>query len=132
MRTTTLLNSSVSLAISRMGHTDCLAISDYGLPVRGTAERIDLALCKGIPSFLDILRAVLSEFSAERAIMAEEICTFSPDMHREILDLLGPHVEVTYVSHESFKQLSESCVAVVRTGECTAYANVILQSGVTF
>jgi D-ribose pyranase len=38
------------------------------------------------------------------------------------------------VSHEQFKQLSceVRTIAFVRTGEATPFANVILESGVTF
>ena len=36
------------------------------------------------------------------------------------------------VSHEELKRLSASAKAVVRTGECTPYANIMLVAGVTF
>nr|WP_075576098.1 D-ribose pyranase [Olsenella timonensis] len=132
MKKALLLNSSVSAAISRMGHTDWITIADCGLPVRGSAERIDLALHKGVPGFLDVLSTVLSELCVERAILAEEIKETSPEMLRAVLSELGEGVSVEYVPHEEFKRLTQDSVAVVRTGECTSYANVILQSGVTF
>lgn len=131
MKKATLLNADLSSVISRMGHTDTLTIGDCGLPIRGDAQRIDLALVKGIPTFLDTLDAVLSELCIERAVLAEEIRTVSPEMHRAILDRLGD-VPVDYVPHEAFKRRTENSRAVVRTGECTSYANIILVSGVTF
>ena len=36
------------------------------------------------------------------------------------------------VSHEDFKRLTQQARVMVRTGECTPYANVILVAGVTF
>jgi D-ribose pyranase len=36
------------------------------------------------------------------------------------------------VSHEEFKRLCGHARAMVRTGECTPYANIILRAGVTF
>ena len=48
MRKTSLLNSNISLVISKMGHTDMLAIGDCGLPIPKETERIDLALIKGV------------------------------------------------------------------------------------
>lgn len=131
MKKSTLLNSAVSSAIARMGHTDALVIGDCGLPIRGAAERIDLALVKGVPGFLETLDAVLSELCVERAILAEELRSVSPVMHREILRRLAD-VEVSYIPHEDFKRETEQARAVVRTGECTSYANIILISGVTF
>lgn len=132
MKKTALLNSALSAAVARMGHTDRIVVADCGLPIRGTAERIDLALRKGTPAFMEVLETLLEELHVERAILAEEIRDVSPKMHRSIIEALGRDVEVEYVPHEEFKRLTESTVAVVRTGECTSFANVILQSGVTF
>lgn len=133
MKKTVLLNSRISHVISMMGHTEGLAISDCGLPIKGTAERIDLALKKNVPAFLDTLDAVLSELYVERVVLAEEICTVSPHLNAEILKRFClPSVKVEYVSHEEFKKLTQQCVAVIRTGECTSFANIILYSGVTF
>ena len=73
MKKGTLLNSELSSVIARMGHTDTLTIGDCGLPIRGQAQRVDLALIKGIPGFLDTLDAVLAELCVERAVLAEEI-----------------------------------------------------------
>ncbi|MGO1239112.1 MAG: RbsD/FucU domain-containing protein, partial [Hafnia alvei] len=41
-------------------------------------------------------------------------------------------ITVEYVSHEQFKALSSTSKAVIRSGECSPYVNVLLYSGVTF
>lgn len=132
MRKTTLLNSYVSTVISEMGHTDTLTIADAGLPIRGEAERIDLALKLGVPGFLEVLDTVLSELCVQKITLAEEILTASPQMDAEIRKRFGEEIQVEYVPHETFKKMSESTKAVVRTGECTPYSNIILEAGVTF
>ena len=131
MKKSVLLNSEVSAVVAQMGHTDMLTLGDCGLPING-AKRIDLALRRGVPGFLETLDAVLSELCVERVILSREIKTVSPDMHAEILKRFPAGVTVEYVSHETFKKLTESSRAVVRTGECTSFANVILVSGVAF
>ena len=131
MKKSLLLNSEVSAVIAQMGHTDMLTLGDCGLPING-AKRIDLALRRGVPGFLETLDAVLSELCVERVILSKEIKTSSPEMHAEILKRFSDDVTVDYVSHEAFKKLTESSRAVVRTGECTSFANVILVSGVAF
>lgn len=131
MKKTMLLNAGVSAIIAQMGHTDTLTIGDCGLPIRGSAQRIDLALRKGVPGFLETLEAVLSELCVERAILANEIRDVSPDMHEQILTLLKD-IPVDYISHEELKSRSELSRAVIRTGECTAFANILLISSVTF
>jgi len=41
-------------------------------------------------------------------------------------------VPITTVTHDVFKQRCGAARAIVRTGECTPYANVMLFAGVTF
>ena len=132
MKKSELLNAPLSSVIAEMGHTDSLAIGDCGLPIPPETRRIDLALKKGVPSFLDTLAVVLTELCVEKVVMATEINEVSPALHEQILSMLGDTVTVEYVPHEQFKLKTRACKAVVRTGECTSYANIILYSGVTF
>lgn len=132
MRKTVLLNSGISSVISRMGHTDMLTVGDCGLPIPEEVERIDLALKLGVPTFLETLDTILAELCVEKIILAEEIKTVSPQMHAAILKRFDKGVQVEYVPHAQFKQESKKSRAIVRTGECTSYANIILCSGVTF
>lgn len=131
MRKTTLLNSAISGAVSRMGHFDTLTIGDAGLPVPDGPERIDVAISLGIPSFLDVLDAVLAELKVQRVTIASEMKTVNAPMYAEMKKRFAG-VEIAEVPHEEFKKLTKASKAVVRTGECKPYANIILESGVTF
>lgn len=131
MKKSGLLNQALSNVIAGMGHQDMLCIADAGLPIPLTVERIDLALMQGIPSFLDALRATLLELKVESAMIAEEMTTRSPQMHEALLQVLAG-IPITYISHEQFKALTHQAHAVVRTGEFTPYANVLLLAGVVF
>ncbi len=118
-----------------MGHMDELTIGDSGLPIPNTTKRIDLAISRGIPSFIDVLRAVLSEQKIQAIIMAEEIKDFSPNMHEDILETIKEFesdAKILYIAHEDFKERTSKSKAVIRSGEFTPYANVILVSGVVF
>jgi D-ribose pyranase len=131
MKKTTLLNAPISHVIASMGHTDSLCVADAGLPIPAGPERIDLAVTRGIPGFTDVLTAVLDELVVERAVAAGEIGKANPDVLIRLRALLG-NIPLEFVPHEEFKKLSARCRSVVRTGECTPYANVILYSGVPF
>lgn len=131
MKKTALLNSDISRVIADMGHTDSLTIGDCGLPVKDFVEKIDLSVRRGLPRFLDVLDTVLEELCVEKIVLAEEIKAAAPDMEKQILDRF-PGLPVEYVPHEDFKKRTEDSRAVIRTGECTPYANVILVSGVSF
>ena len=129
MKRTTLLHAELSHAIASLGHGDMLVIGDVGLPIPPGPRRIDLALTPGIPSVADVLRAVLSEMQVERAVIATEAVA------REAGDLPGwcmLPVTPEQLPHEDFKRLTAQARVMVRTGECTPYANVVLVAGVTF
>ncbi|MBR5510395.1 MAG: D-ribose pyranase [Lachnospiraceae bacterium] len=136
-----ILNSDISRVLSYMGHTDRICIGDCGLPIPDETERIDLAVRFGQPSFMDVLKEVAGDMKIEKIVLAEEIIEKNPAVLKEINDFFGivetgcetgciPEVE--YVSHVELKQQTKECKAVIRTGETTPYANIILQSGCIF
>lgn len=133
MKRNGILNSDVSRVLSYMGHTDQIAIGDCGLPIPDSTERIDLALAFGEPPFIRVLELVLQNMNAEKIILAEEITDQNPDMLANIQTLFeGQKVDVEFVPHTAFKAKTADCKAVIRTGETTPYANIILQSGCIF
>jgi len=85
-----------------------------------------------------VLEALLAEMEVERATLATELQTAAPPAFSEPLlaRLLAlPKVKargVELVPHEELKRRSGGARAVVRTGEFTPYANVILYAGVVF
>ena len=132
MKKNMLLNAPLSHSIATLGHTDSLTICDAGLPIPDFVERIDLALSKGIPSFLDTLYAITDEMFVERVLLAEEILTALLAHLTRLETQQNNQIKIEYVSHEVFKQHSHNSKAIVRSGECSPYANVILYSGVPF
>ena len=129
MKKNGIINQPISAVLAGLGHTDTLVVADAGLPIPPETQRIDLALKPGLPTFLDTLSVVLSEMQVERAIIAEEICQSSPKTYQALVELLGS-VPIDMVSHEDFKRRLPAARAVIRSGEFTSYANVILVSGV--
>lgn len=131
MKKTGVLNNEISQLIASMGHMDKLTICDAGLPIPDYLWRIDLAVTPGLPGFVDVAKAVASELEVQQIILAEELKEKNPGLVQSITGIFAG-AEVTYVSHEDFKKLSTDSRAIIRTGECSPYANVILVSGVTF
>ncbi|TDQ32163.1 D-ribose pyranase [Aureibacillus halotolerans] len=126
-----ILNSEIAFLLARLGHTDTIVIADCGLPIPEGVQRIDLALKQGVPSFYETLEAVLDDFEVEQALFAQEITDHNRSLHdMSILQLKD--VKVDYCTHEKFKQSVKQAKAVIRTGETTPYANVILTAGVLF
>lgn len=133
MKRAGILNSEISRVLSYLGHTDSIAIGDCGLPIPEEVERIDLALTFGEPTFLHTLEVVLQDMKVEKIILAEEIKTQNPQVLQGVEALVaGQGVEVEYVPHFELKVRTHHCRAVIRTGETTPYANIILQAGCIF
>ena len=131
MKKTTLLHSDLSYAIATLGHLDTLVIADAGLPIPAETERIDLALTRGVPGAVQTLKVVLDEMKVEKALLAEEAKERNPNFLAEVQELLSG-IPIEFVSHVDLKAMTGSARAVVRTGEFSPYANVILVSGVVF
>lgn len=131
MKKTPLLNSALSEVIASLGHGDLLVIADAGLPIPPQTRRIDLALTKNLPSFLDTVRVVLHEMQVEKALIARETGKVSPQVKAQLAELLQD-VPFEEISHAELKSLCAQARTVVRTGEFTPYANIILVAGVVF
>ncbi|CAM2145215.1 MULTISPECIES: D-ribose pyranase [Paraburkholderia] len=126
------LNRDIARVLAGMGHTDSLVIADCGLPIPEGVECIDLSMSLGVPGFFDVLDSVLADFKAERAVFASEAQTHNAAVVARERELAAAQVVIEEVPHEEFKRRCRAAKAVIRTGECSPYANVILHSGVIF
>lgn len=134
MKKTSVLNSRISAGISTLGHFDMLTINDAGMPIPNDDRRVDVAITKGLPKFIDVLKNVLTEDQVQRVYLAEEIKKQNPKQLDAIKNLLSDDVEIVYIPHEELKKnLSNHKTKMnIRTGEITPYSNIALESGVTF
>ena len=130
MKKNGIINSEISKVLSNMRHTDLICISDLGLPYPNNVKTIDLSLRFGLPSFIDVLTEITKDMKIERIILAEEIKN-NREIYDEILNMFE-NISIEYVSHNNFKQITSDCKAIIRTGEATPYANIILQSACIF
>ncbi|MEK5186949.1 D-ribose pyranase [Solibacillus sp. FSL R5-0449] len=124
-----ILNRELAGIFARLGHTDKIVIADCGLPIPEGVTCIDLAYKLGEPGFMTILEVVLEDLKVEHSFLAEEIVTANEPIHSSLLKIVEP---VTYISHEQFKKMTSEAKVIIRTGEITPYANIMLQSGVIF
>ena len=131
MKRDRLLNREIISEVAALGHTEYLCIADCGLPVPKGVKVIDVSITAGKPSFLDVLDAVDEELVVESIILAEEI----DDKNQPLAGEMNKRFEgkpICKVPHEEFKKLTEKAKCIIRTGETSSYANVILVGGVNF
>lgn len=118
MKKTKLLNAALSHLVAQLGHNDMIVVGDAGLPVPPGVPCIDLAVMRGLPR-IDLVLATETLAATDGQMPA-----WLPAAWRDL--------PVEAVSHEDFKQRNARARAVIRTGECTPYANVMLVAGVAF
>lgn len=127
-----IVNSEISTILGHMGHTDTITVADAGLPIPKDVYKIDLAFKRGEPSFLDVLVEIVKDMVIEKVYIAQEMIQENPQVYSQLKDLLKDTEFEICENHEEFKAKSNKSRAIVRTGEITPYANIILQSGVFF
>jgi D-ribose pyranase len=123
-----IINAPLAGRLARLGHTDLVVVADAGLPVPAHVPVVDLAVVYGVPRFTDVLGPLLAELVVEAAWMATE-ADRSP-AGAWIDDALAFPAE--RVEHADLKAMAHEARVVVRTGEATPYANVVLRCGVPF
>lgn len=124
-----ILNRDIARVLASLGHTDQIVIADCGLPIPSGVECIDLSIRLGVPNFVDVLTEVLADMEVESMIAAIEVRTESPSIHQE---LENRQISIRYLPHDELKAETSKTKAIIRTGECAPYANVILRAGVIF
>jgi D-ribose pyranase len=133
----TILNPDLARAVTTAGHFDELVIADCGLPIPSGPTVIDLSVRRGLPSFEEVFLLIMKELKVERVVIAGEIKSHNPPVLSVIKaeierDSNGGKIELDEVTHNEFKHRCASAKWIVRTGENTPYANIILVAGVSF
>ncbi|MEK0314669.1 D-ribose pyranase [Cohnella sp. 56] len=131
MKKTGILNSELSSVIAAVGHTDLIVVCDSGYPIPKGTLRIDLALRRGSPGIVETVAEMARELEVEKITFALESGQHCAGLIREV-QALFPGAGHEGIGHDAFKALAARAVAIVRTGECIPYANVILHAGVAF
>ena len=132
MKKAKLLNAALSHLVAQLGHNDMIVIGDAGLPVPPGVPCIDLAVMRGLPRIDQVLEALESEMQVERMVLATESLAANNGQMPTWLPAVWRDLPTEQVSHEEFKLRNAKARAVIRTGECTPYANVMLVAGVAF
>lgn len=126
-----IINAQLSYLIAALGHMDTFMIGDAGMPIPDGVEIVDLALCGGVPTFVQTMDAVLEETEVEFYTIAEEIVEKNPKLLTYIQEKL-PNVSSEMIPHTELKKMSANVKFAIRTGEFTPYPNIILRAGVAF
>ena len=131
MKKSGIINAQLIGLIAALGHKDTFLVGDAGMPVPKGVPIVDLALCGGVPTFVQTMDAILNETEIEGYTIAEEIDEKNPELLSYIHEKLAGAQEEK-IPHVELKKMSAECRFAVRTGEFAPYPNIILRAGVAF
>lgn len=125
---TGILNPEIASLLRRVRHTNTLVIADRGFPSWPGLETVDISLVDDVPTVLQVLDAVLANFQVGEAWMAEEFLEHNDAATREAFAKALGGAGLKHEPHVDFKRRVPGAVGLIRTGDTTQYANVILES----
>jgi D-ribose pyranase len=129
MKEVGMLNGAIDSALTRQGHMDQMMVVDAGFPCPDHVELIDIALSEGVPSVLDVLAELNKYHSVEKIVMAEDTRAHNPTHFERVSKSFGDGVEIEVIPHTELKERSHDVKTIIRTGDFTAWGNVLLVSG---
>jgi D-ribose pyranase len=129
MLETGIINRELAGILSRQGHGDWLMVTDAGFAIPKDVEVLDISLAENMPSVPDVLAILRKFFSVEKMILAKQTSDRNPSLFGRIIESFGGNVEIELVDHATLKKISQKSKSIIRTGDFTAFGNVILVSG---
>ena len=126
---TGILNPTILDLLARVRHTNMLVIADRGFPFWPQIETVDISLCDNVPTVLQVLAAIRKNFDAGHAFMAEEFLAANSVEKQNVFRSALESVPLTFETHEAaFKKRVPHAIGLIRTGDTTQFANIILVS----
>ena len=129
MVTTKILNPHLLSLLARVRHTNAVVIADRGFPFWPEIETIDISLTDDVPTVLQVLMAVRSQFHAVAAFMAKEFLEQNTQDTRQKFSQALTGIPTQHEPHVEFKKRVPKTIGLIRTGDTIQYANIILVSG---
>lgn len=123
-----ILNPAILSLLARVRHTNTIVIADRGFPNWPALETVDVSLVDDIPTVVDVLHAVLPNFQVGQAWMAREFLEHNTSQVQQAFSMALRGVLVTHEPHPIFKVRIPRAIGLIRTGDTTQYANVVLES----
>lgn len=128
MLKTGILNPALLDLLARIRHTNTLVIADRGFPFWPQVETVDISLVDDVPTVLQVVAALRPNFVIGRAWAAREFLRANPPPAQRALKAALRGVPLEFEPHVDFKKRVPHAIGLIRTGDTTQYANLILES----
>jgi len=128
MRETGIVNRDICDILSTLGHTDEVIVCDAGFAIPLGVRTIDISLAENVPTVPQVLAELRKHFSVEKLVISEETKKVSPTRFKEFVKAFGKGMAVELLSQNEIRARARTVKAVIRTGDFTAYSNIVLVS----
>jgi len=129
MRETGIVNRDICDVLSTLGHTDELIVCDAGFAIPMGVRTVDISLAENVPTVPEVLSELRKHFSVEKIVISEETRRVVPSRFNALAKAFGKGMAVEIISQTAMRARAKNVKAVIRTGDFTAYSNVLLVSG---
>ena len=124
-----LLNRELARFVSQQGHHDLMMVVDAGFAIPKGLDVVDLSLTINVPTVPEVLAVLKDYYSVEKLILARETRDVSPSLYKIMINSFDENLNIELIDHLALKEKSKQVKLVIRTGDFTAYGNIILVSG---
>lgn len=125
---TGILNPQINALLSRVRHTNTLVIADRGFPFWPMIETVDISVVDDLPTVLQLIQAIRPNFHIGKAWMAQEFLKANNPKARAAFTDALQGITLTHEPHVEFKKRVPHAIGLIRTGDTTQYANLVLES----
>jgi D-ribose pyranase len=125
---TGILNPQINSLLSRVRHTNTIVVADRGFPFWPMIETVDISLVDDIPSVLQVLKAIRPNFQIGKAWMAQEFLKSNDATTSAAFAEALSGITLTHEPHIEFKKRIPHAIGLIRSGDTTQYANIVLES----
>lgn len=127
MKKAGILNAQLICELTKIRHKDKLVICDAGFPIPKGSTVVDVSLVAGIPSMLQVLKAVLNELIVEDYTVFDKM----KEANREYYDFVTRIFKVQpgfETDMDGFIEQAKEVKLFIRTGELKPCSNIMLTS----
>lgn len=128
MKKSGILNGELAGALTELRHGDGLVICDQGFPIPKGCYTIDISLVTGIPTWKQVLKAVLDEMRFSEYYVVDFMDEANPEYYKLVEETFGKYEVKEKLSMEDFVEKTKEAKVVIRTGEPLPASNIYLTS----
>lgn len=127
MKKTGILNAELICELTKIRHKDKLVICDAGFPIPKGATVVDVSLVAGIPSMIQVLKAVLNEMIVEDYTVFDKMKEANPEYYAFLTEIFRAQ-DRHETDMDGFLAQAQAAKLFIRTGELRPCSNIMMTS----